>query len=77
MSVGHLHPHPGREVGDHRGLPDEHEDIIQYRVDFLTPPPPLPPPSCSESQKPRQRVSNADQKVFANPESFCDKFIIG
>ena len=31
----------------------------------------------SESQKPRQRVSNADQKVFANPESFCDKFIIG
>ena len=35
-------------------------------------------PSCpSESQKPRQRVSNADQKVFANPESFCDKFIIG
>ena len=31
----------------------------------------------SESQKPRQRVSNADRKVFANPESFCDKFIIG
>ena len=30
-----------------------------------------------ESQKPRQRVSNADRKVFANPESFCDKFIIG
>ena len=29
----------------------------------------------SESQKPRQRVSNADQKVFANPESFCDMFI--
>ena len=32
---------------------------------------------ASESQKPRQRVSNADRKVFANPESFCDKFIIG
>ena len=30
----------------------------------------------AESQKPRQRVSNADRKVFANPESFCDKFII-
>ena len=26
-----------------------------------------------ESQKPRQRVSNADRKVFANPESFRDK----
>ena len=31
----------------------------------------------AESQKPRQRVSNADRKVFANPESFCNKFIIG
>ena len=31
----------------------------------------------AESQKPCQRVSNADRKVFANPESFCDKFIIG
>ena len=31
----------------------------------------------AESEKPRQRVSNADRKVFANPESFCDKFIIG
>ena len=31
----------------------------------------------AELQKPRQRVSNADRKVFANPESFCDKFIIG
>ena len=30
----------------------------------------------AESQKPRQRVSNADRKVFANPESFCVKFII-
>ena len=30
----------------------------------------------AESQKPRQRVSNADRKVFANPESFCDKLII-
>ena len=30
-----------------------------------------------ESEKPLQRVSNADRKVFANPESFCDKFIIG
>ena len=24
-----------------------------------------------ESEKPRQRVSNADRKVFANLESFC------
>ena len=31
----------------------------------------------AESQKPRQRVSNADRKVFANPESFCNKLIIG
>ena len=30
-----------------------------------------------ESEKPRHRVSNADRTVFANPESFCDKFIIG
>ena len=30
----------------------------------------------SESEKPRQRVSNADRKVFANPESFCNKLII-
>ena len=30
-----------------------------------------------ESEKPRQHVSNADRKVFANPESFCNKFIIG
>ena len=34
----------------------------------------LPP---TESEKPRQRVSNADRKVFANPESFCKKLIIG
>ena len=32
---------------------------------------------AAESQKPCQRVSNADRKVFANLESFCDKFIIG
>ena len=31
---------------------------------------------ASESEKPRQRVSNADRKVFANPESFCNKLII-
>jgi len=31
----------------------------------------------AESEKPRQPVSNADRKVFANPESFCDKFIFG
>ena len=31
----------------------------------------------AESQKTRQRVSNADQKVFANPDFFCDKSIIG
>ena len=29
----------------------------------------------TESEKTRQRISNADRKVFANPESFC-KFII-
>ena len=32
--------------------------------------------SQPESEKPRQRVSNADRKVFANPESFCNKLII-
>ena len=32
--------------------------------------------SSAESEKSRQRVSNADRKVFVNPESFCDKFII-
>ena len=31
----------------------------------------------SESQKPRQRVSNTDRKVFANPESLRKKLIIG
>ena len=31
----------------------------------------------AESEKPCQRVSNADRKVFANPESFCDMLIIG
>ena len=31
----------------------------------------------AESQKPFQRISNADRKVFANPESFCDMLIIG
>ena len=30
-----------------------------------------------ESEKPRQRVSNADRNIFADPESFWDKFIIG
>ena len=33
-------------------------------------------PSFPESEKPRQRVSNADRKVFANPESFGNKLII-
>ena len=32
--------------------------------------------SSSESEKPCQRVSNADQKVFANQESFCDMLSI-
>ena len=31
----------------------------------------------AESEKPCQRVSNADRKVFANPESFCNMLIIG
>ena len=31
----------------------------------------------AESENPRQRVSNADQKVFANLDSFCKKLIIG
>ena len=30
----------------------------------------------AESQKPRQRVSNADRKVFEKPESFCDMFLL-
>ena len=25
----------------------------------------------------RQRVSNADRKIFVNPESFCDMLFIG
>ena len=33
-------------------------------------------PLSAESEKPCQRVSNADRKVFANPESFCNKLII-
>ena len=32
--------------------------------------------SQAESEKHRHHVSNADRKVFANPESFCDKFIM-
>ena len=28
-------------------------------------------------QSHKNPVSNADQKVFANPESFCGKFIFG
>ena len=28
--------------------------------------------SCTESEKPCQRVSNADRKVFTNPESFYE-----
>ena len=31
----------------------------------------------AESQKPCQHVSNADRKVFKNPESFCNRLIIG
>ena len=31
----------------------------------------------TESEKPCQRVSNADWKVFANPESFCNMLITG
>ena len=34
-------------------------------------------PEPPESEKSRQRVSNADQNIFANPKSFCDMFIIG
>ena len=30
----------------------------------------------TESQKPRQRVSNADRKVFANPESFATSSLL-
>ena len=30
----------------------------------------------AKSEKHCQLVSNADRKVFANPESFCDMFII-
>ena len=31
----------------------------------------------SRVKKSRQRVSNADRKLVANPESFCNKLIIG
>ena len=31
----------------------------------------------SESEKPHQRISNVDRKVFAIPESFCNMFIRG
>ena len=30
----------------------------------------------TESQKPRQRVSNADRKVFANPEKFATSSLL-
>ena len=30
----------------------------------------------AESQKPRQRVSNADRKVFANPECFATSSLL-
>ena len=33
--------------------------------------------TVAESEKPCQRVSNADRKVFANPESFWNMLIIG
>ena len=46
------------------------EDLLSQFTDGLS-------RAFAESQKPRQRVSNADRKVSANPESFCDKFIIG
>ena len=36
-----------------------------------------PAPRVTKTPSARQVVSNADRKVFANPESFCDKFIIG
>ena len=42
---------------------------ILHQWQFLDP--------LSESEKPCQCVSNADRKVFANPESFSEKFIIG
>ena len=32
--------------------------------------------SHAESQNPRQRVSNADRKVFANPESFATSSLL-
>ena len=37
------------------------EIVLRYLANVLTP----------ESQKPRQRVSVANRKVFARPESFC------
>ena len=30
----------------------------------------------AESEKPRQRVSNADRKVFANPENFATSSLL-
>ena len=48
-----------------------------WRSIFFGPPSISPTSARAESEKPRQRVSNADRKVFANPESFCNKLIIG
>ena len=48
------------------GLNCNGSDAQHFVVDHTSP----------ESEKPRQRVSNADRKVFANPESFCNKLII-
>ena len=42
--------------------------IIRIHLDELF-------PHCLQSHK--NPVSNADRKVFSNPESFCDKFIMG
>ena len=50
---------------DHVDEHDSHGGLSCSLGDLL-----LNSPRGTESQKPRQRVSNADRKVFANPESF-------
>ena len=44
--------------------------LIQYTMQYIT------CHSAPESEKPRQRVSNADRKDFANPESFATSSLL-
>ena len=61
------------QIRSYDGAELQKQTFLFLNKGAILPPMTWPP----ESQKSRQRVSNADLKVFANPESFCDKFIIG